>query len=172
MSKKTDWLATAQSSQSTDFKKANPHLFERLKQAVSDCEESRNLTDKYINPKPKKSGKRRKEMNKTEARFAALLDARIARGEIVSWAYEEITLRWPDGMRYTADFSVIGVTDYTQMNNTGPSIPMVPTILIEVKGAYAWAKDVVKFRSARDKWGDRFRFEYWQEVDGEWKETR
>lgn len=102
-------------------------------------------------------------MNKTEARFAALLDARVARGEIISWAYEEITLRWPDGMRYTPDFVLI-VRD--------PSFPVTYTVLVEVKGAHSWAKDIVKFRSARDKWGGRFRFQFCQEVNGQWKETR
>lgn len=159
MSKKTDWLATAQASQSKDFRDKNPHLFG----GVTATDFSAKLIPSL---RPKKPGKRRKEMNKTEARFAALLDARAARGEIVSWAYEEITLRWPDAMRYTPDFVVIMAA------NNQLDIDPGTTVLIEVKGAHAWAKDVVKFRAARDKWGDRFRFEWWQEVDGVWRESR
>lgn len=113
-----------------------------------------------------KAGKRRSEMNKTEARFARLLEAKVQRGEIVSFEYEGLTLRWPDGMRYTGDFFVV--------NEIGDidGHPLVAATIIEVKGAHSWAKDVVKFRAARDKWGNRYCFQFWQEVDGEWKETR
>lgn len=126
------------------------------------------IADSGSEPMPnKKSGKRRKEMNKTESEFARILEAKVARNEIMSWEYESMTLRWPDGMRYTPDFVLV--------HHSNPdcvfSEPQLLT-LIEVKGAYAWAKDVVKFRAARDKWGDRFKFEFWQKIDGEWRETR
>lgn len=155
MIRKTDTLAIACNSTSKDFQILNPDIFgPREFQKPKDVFA---ITDIPI--APKKSGKRRKEMNKTESEFARILDAKVARGEIDSWAYEELTLRWPDGMRYTPDFVTVIDSGYL-------------TTLIEVKGAHLWAKDVVKFRAARDKWGDRFKFEFWQKIDGVWQETR
>lgn len=162
---KTDWLATAQASQSKDFRDKNPHLFGAPAAPVD------------APPALKKAGKRRKEMNKTESKFSALMDARVARGEIESFEYEGLTLRWPDGMRYTPDFAVYGFTHLVRRNQIGwvfdsGDRPCSAITLIEVKGAHSWAKDVVKFRAARDKWGCRYRFEFWQELNGEWRETR
>lgn len=159
MSKKTDTLAIARNSTSKDFHRLNPHVFG----GITATDFASKLIPSLV---PKKSGKRRKEMNKTESEFARILDAKVARNEIMSWEYESMTLRWPDGMRYTADFCVLEWID----KSGSLSLPLI--ILIEVKGAYAWAKDIVKFRAARDKWGDRFKFEFWQKIDGEWKETR
>lgn len=150
---------------SPTMQKLNPHLFlgdvigERIKEDM-----------KEIASAEKKTGKRRSAMNKTESRFARLLEARVARGEIESFEYEGLTLRWPDGMRYTPDFVVVDAT--LSADAASAQSPSVCITLIEVKGAYGWAKDIVRFRAARDKWGNRYRFEFWQEVDGKWKETR
>jgi len=175
MSKKTDWEGIALNSESQSFRKKNPHLFG----GVSATAFAAKLIPSLAQPK---KGKRRKEMNKTESEFAAMLDARVKRGEIVSWAYEEITLRWPDGMMYTPDFVIVtcypsyAVSDVIENGEAVDSMyhndcpPLVT--LAEIKGAHAWAKDVVKFRAARDKWGDRFKFEFWQRIDGIWQETR
>lgn len=115
-----------------------------------------------------KAGKRRKEMNKTEERFAAfVLDPKVRQHDYESYEYEGLTLRWPDGMRYTPDFVAI-----REVVGIGAKYPLVSIVLIEVKGAHQWAKDVVKFRAARDKWGHIYRFEFWTYQDGEWRETR
>lgn len=143
----------------------NPHLFIGVPHGDVIAELVKSDL-KELAGSEKKAGKRRSAMNKTEARFARLLEARVERGEIISFEYEGITLRWPDGMRYSPDFvlwvSTTGINDHLYTAQT----------LVEVKGAHAWAKDVVKFRAARDRWGNRYRFEFWQEVDGQWTETR
>ena len=44
------------------------------------------------------------DMNKTEARYAALLDIRMKAGEVVWWRFEGVTLKLADDTRYTPDF--------------------------------------------------------------------
>lgn len=53
-------------------------------------------------------GKRRVagEMNGIETKFDEVLRARLAAGEISTYAFEGITLRLADGLRYTVDFLV------------------------------------------------------------------
>ena len=46
-------------------------------------------------------------MNKTEAEYAEILEARRWRGEVVWWKYEGITLKLADNTRYTPDFAVM-----------------------------------------------------------------
>lgn len=46
-------------------------------------------------------------MNKTEAEYAGMLDARRLRGEVAWWRYEAITLKLADNTRYTPDFLVL-----------------------------------------------------------------
>ena len=46
-------------------------------------------------------------MNKTEAEYAEILEARRRRGEVVWWKYEGITLKLADNTRYTPDFAVM-----------------------------------------------------------------
>src|SRR4051812_35225485 len=82
----------------------NPHLFEPVADMPNESHTDFEARQKRAEPKV---GKRRGAMNKTEARFARLLDARLERGEILSYEYEGITLRWPDGMRYTPDFAAV-----------------------------------------------------------------
>ncbi len=120
--------------------------------------------------KPRRAGKRRREMNGIERQFARLLEARVARGEIVSFEYEGLTLRWADGMRYTPDFMIVESITYVPPI-TEHSFCHQRIILAEIKGAYAWRQDVVKFRAARANW-PLFEFQYWQQVDGEWQQTR
>ncbi len=48
-----------------------------------------------------------KGMNKTEARYGALLEARKALGDVIWYRYEGITLKLADDTRYTADFAVM-----------------------------------------------------------------
>lgn len=59
----------------------------------------------------KKQGKRRGEMNPTEAAYAReVLDVRKAAGEVYGYWYESIKLRLANGAWYTPDFAVHVVT--------------------------------------------------------------
>ncbi len=49
---------------------------------------------------------REPDMNKTEAEYAQMLEARRVSGEIQWWAYEAMTLKLADNTRYTPDFLV------------------------------------------------------------------
>ena len=46
-------------------------------------------------------------MNKTEARYAALLDAQVLAGTLHAWRYEAIKLRLADNTYYTPDFWLV-----------------------------------------------------------------
>jgi len=46
-------------------------------------------------------------MNKTEAAYAALLEARRVRGDVAEWHYEALTLKLADDTRYTPDFLIV-----------------------------------------------------------------
>jgi len=45
-------------------------------------------------------------MNKLEAAYALILEARKRNGEIADYAYESVTLKLATGVRYTPDFVV------------------------------------------------------------------
>ena len=57
-------------------------------------------------------------MNKTEAEYADALEARKARGEIVWWRYEAITLKLADNTRYTPDFLLMLPDGELQVHET------------------------------------------------------
>jgi len=63
-------------------------------------------------PPVAKGTTRKPDMNKTEAEYAAMLQARSTQGEIFWWQYEAITLKLADNTRYTPDFLVM-LTDGT-----------------------------------------------------------
>jgi hypothetical protein len=92
-------------------------------------------------------------MNKTERRFADMLDARKRSGEILHWVYEGIRLKWGGSMHYTGDFVVFNGND-------------CPTIY-EVKGAHIRDRDIVRFKGARNEW-PQFPMEMWQWKEGKW----
>lgn len=99
----------------------------------------------------------RPRMNKTEADFAARLDAMKRRGEIANYAFEGCTLRLADDCRYTADFFVI------------ISLDPLRIAFYETKGAHVWDDSKVKFRVAKEQnpWAT---FEMWQKKSGEWRQ--
>lgn len=104
--------------------------------------------------------RKKQAMNKTEAAFSLRLMAQKQAGEIIRWDREGITLRWPDGMAYTADFAVMkpmGGLEYC------PAL-----ILVEVKGAFIEGDALVKFRAARAYWPE-FQFEMHQFKKGQWE---
>lgn len=64
------------------------------------------------------------QMTKTEERFAAILAARKAAGEICEFWYESVKLRLADKTWYTADFAIVHVNGMIE--------------LVEVKGSAGW----------------------------------
>lgn len=113
----------------------------------------------------KAPGKRRKAMNQTESAFAAILEAKKLAGEIVSYEYEGMTLRWGklDNIQYTPDFFVI---EYMHGSALSPT-PCVRIVFIETKGSHIWPQAMQKFKQARNEW-PLFRFEMWQRKKGQW----
>lgn len=118
--------------------------------------------------KPKREGDRRLKRhrlpNDTEKRYGLVLEAMRRRGEIVCYGFEEISLRWGD-MVYTPDYFVI--RQLAENHTEAGGGPLIEAVYIELKGAWKWQKDVVKFKAARARftWA---RFEMWDYVDGRW----
>lgn len=123
------------------------------------------LSEKLAGAPVKAPGKRRKEMNQTEADFARILDAKVRRGDIVSYEYEGITLRWGklDNIQYTPDF-VVFVDTHPGALTPGNYMNIK---FIEVKGGKIWPKDIQKFKQARNEW-PLFGFEMHQKKDRTW----
>lgn len=99
-----------------------------------------------------------RQPNKTEAEYGRILESAKQRTEIYEYAYEAMTLRWGDGMRYTPDW----VTFHFPASNHGITV-------IEVKGGHIFDRDLVRFKGCRAEWKDRFFFEMWQKKAGEWR---
>lgn len=104
------------------------------------------------------------EMNATERRYAAHLEARKAAGEILAWMFEGITVRLSEKVTYTPDFEVMladGTVELVDVKGAkktpgGKSIPWVePDAVIKLK----WA--------ARASW---FTVKVVWENDGQWRE--
>lgn len=125
------------------FKLLNPHL------VTGNASEARYRAE---------SARRRGKMNATESAFALLLEAKKRNGELDRYEFEGITLRWAD-MRYTPDFVVV------LPNVLGVTLPL---LLIEVKGAHIWSRDIVRFKGARAYWPE-FTFEMHQKTKSGWK---
>jgi hypothetical protein len=98
--------------------------------------------------------RKKRTMNQTEARFAAILDARKTTGEVISWRYEGIRLKWGGDMHYTGDFIAF------------LTCSAKPTIY-EVKGAHIYDRDLVRFKGCRAEWPE-FAFEMWQWKNKTW----
>ena len=61
-------------------------------------------------PRQRATGRLRKsDMNRLEAAYAQVLEARRANGELAWWAFEGIKLKLADSTFYTPDFAVMGV---------------------------------------------------------------
>lgn len=98
-----------------------------------------------------KAGKRR--MNRTEGRYAAILQERLERQHIKAWMFEGIRLKWGEdsngeAMRYLADFCI------TEIDGS--------MTLVETKGAKVWDRDRVRFKGCRAQWDKQFKFEMMQ----------
>lgn len=114
----------------------------------------------------KRPGKRRKEMNLTEAEFATFLENEVRLQKIVSFEYEGITLRWGklDNIQYTADFAVIATASKDGLSE----YPAIRLQFIETKGAHIWPKDIQKFKAARNQF-PMYEFQMWQRKQREWE---
>ncbi len=77
-----------------------------------------------------------RQMNKTEAEWAGMLEARRIAGELLYWAYEPIKLRLADSTHYTPDFLVVLAGGEMQLH--------------EVKGAFVTDDARVKFKLAAE----------------------
>ncbi len=111
-----------------------------------------------------KSEARRGRMNKTESEFAMILEAMKRKGEILSYKFEGITLRF-SGVKYTPDFTVVYPFIITHLY----TIPKVK--FIEVKGAFIAGnreRAVERFRHAQTYYGDVFQFELHQKTKNGW----
>lgn len=75
------------------------------------------------------------EMNRTEAAYAELLQARKMAGEIIDWGFERITLKLADNCRYTPDFIVWRLDETMEFVDTKPHKVIDPKSLVKVKVA-------------------------------------
>ncbi len=77
-------------------------------------------------------------------------------------------LRWGEGagaLRYSCDFLV---TEYWPESRDGSS--ELKVILFEVKGAYKWKQDIVRFKAAR-AYFKHFDFRLWEKGKEGWQQT-
>lgn len=98
----------------------------------------------------------RPKMTKTEADFGRILEARKARGEIISYQFHGLTLRWSDGTRYTPDWVALErIADCSHHQ----------VVCYETKGGYIFPGAKRRFKEARDQnpWAQ---FQMWQKKAG------
>lgn len=84
-------------------------------------------------------------MNRTEAEYAALLQARKLAGEILDWGFERITLKLADRCTYCPDFTVWLADETMEFVDTKPYRVIDPKSLVKVKVAaeqFCWARFV------------------------------
>lgn len=107
-------------------------------------------------PKEPKSTDPRSRMNQTELRYSQILDARLRTGEIIEWAFEDLTFRVGlERTRYTPDFFV--------------RLPNGALELHEIKGARTWEDARVKFQAAAKQY-PWVTWRMWVWEKGEWTE--
>ena len=58
------------------------------------------------------------DMNRTEAAYALVLEARRQAGEVAWWEFEGITMKLADDTRYTPDFAVMLANGEMEMHET------------------------------------------------------
>lgn len=107
-----------------------------------------------------KKAKQPRQPNATERRMLDWCEADKRAGKIIDYRYEGLTLRWGRDqktgtvMRYTPDVVV-------------EPMHLDKLILIEVKGAKIWDRDLVRFKGCRSEW-PQFIFQMWQWKDHQW----
>lgn len=151
---------------SASFKAANPHL--GLAQT--------DLNAVAGNVARKKANLEGGKMNATEAAFALILESQKRKGEILSYHFQGMTLRWHVGneiVKYTADF-VVFAEDRSGLDANGTGVTFIKTKLIEVKGGYRkfpgyLERAIERFRHAKTRW-PQFSFEMHKKTKDGWKQ--
>lgn len=137
-------------------------LFE---QAVDEAKRERLL-------KPSRS------MNKTEHEFSLILESRRQKGEILSWKFEAVRLKWGEDPRtkaamwYKPDFLVTYAVDYETHDVIEAGgwrmAYRIGSVVMEVKGPHIFSRDMVRFKGCRAEW-PQFIFEMHQrDREGRW----
>lgn len=103
---------------------------------------------------------RRKVMNKTESRFAMLLEAEKRNGAVLQYEYEAVTLKLGHDLRYTPDFFVVRREGYGE-----PEVQF-----IEVKGTFMRDDARAKLYAAATQF-PHFRFTLARYEKGSWTLT-
>lgn len=96
----------------------------------------------------------RHAMNKTEARYNAVLEGRYQRGEIKGYGFQRYTFRLADDTRYTPDFHVVTLDDVLEFH--------------EVKGGFAREDAILKLKLAAEMFPHPFKLAKWTKESG-WK---
>lgn len=95
-------------------------------------------------------------MNKTETRYANILQGYVLAGEILRYEFEAFTFRLGDRTRYTPDFMVVRPDHSVEFH--------------EVKGSYIWEDARVKVKAAASRF-NCFKFILAQWKKGQWNIT-
>lgn len=138
-----------------------------VSQAVRDANPALYNALTGVAPLPEPKLRKEKAMNKTEAAYAALLDAKMRKGEIVSWDYEGITLRI-GRRRFIPDFTVVAAVVSPSDENQAAAIRIE---FHETKGPYVREDASLKFDLFKSNY-ELFRFVMMQRIDGEWRQIR
>lgn len=112
----------------------------------------RKLTE-VKNKKPIRKGR---GMNKTETRYANLLELRLRAGEISCYKYESIKLRLADNTTYTPDFMVTGFAGMKHVVE-----------FHEVKGGFVREDSWIKLKVAAEMYPE-FKFVLARYTKGNW----
>lgn len=112
-----------------------------------------------------KYGKRHKpgEMNGTEKKYAAILEARRLAGEIQKWDFEAVTFKLADDCRYTPDFSVLMADDTLEFIDAKGGGPIDPKSLVKIRCAaekFPYFKFVIEQALSKKNGGGWKRTEY------------
>jgi hypothetical protein len=139
----------------------NPHLFGAQQPAEKSAPAAPQI-------------KQGRKMNKTEERYAAILEAMKRRGDIEDYVYEGVRLKWGvdpktgQAMFYKPDFFVTIEESYYD-DAEHRHVTWKRFKCIETKGAHIRYQDSVRYKGARAQW-PQFDFEMWQWEKGEWNQ--
>lgn len=116
-------------------------------------------------PQGAQKRRRRRVMNATEAEFARYLQSLKDRGEIYSFSFEGMTLRWGEEtpLTYTADFVALQGIDGI--------LPAVwHLVFYEIKGGFAWREGILRFKAAKAAF-PHFEFCLYEKGKDGWQKT-
>lgn len=120
-------------------------------------------------PVPAQTARKPRGMNKTEAAYAAILEAQQRRGEIIEWAFEPFRLRYGTKAFYKPDFvailpgSIININELRELSEASAlEIAEVASItkltlnlsealvrIVEIKGAHIFDAAKPRFKAAQ-----------------------